>query len=182
MGSILFNNSNVVIASKDGWSISYSTTTSAFVIQTNDQASIKLYWAALYEGAYTPETLPPYSPKGYEAELDACHKHYYRFDDAFSFISSGFIASAGGYAYTMLHVPYFQSKSTVPSVTGKVHIGTSESITDTSPTATTFSADKATDGLIRLVATLDTANAALGGKPCVITLRSGDYLEISSEL
>lgn len=30
-------------------------------------------WAALYEGEYTAETLPPYVPKGYAAELAACN-------------------------------------------------------------------------------------------------------------
>lgn len=32
-------------------------------------------WAALYEGAYTAETLPPYVPKGYEAELAECQRY-----------------------------------------------------------------------------------------------------------
>ena len=34
------------------------------------------YWAALYEGSYTAETLPPYVPKGYAAELAECDLHY----------------------------------------------------------------------------------------------------------
>ena len=29
-------------------------------------------WAALYEGSYTAETLPPYIPKGYGVELMEC--------------------------------------------------------------------------------------------------------------
>ena len=32
------------------------------------------YWAALYEGSYTADTLPPYVPKGYAAELAECKK------------------------------------------------------------------------------------------------------------
>lgn len=35
-----------------------------------------LYWAALYEGAYTEETLPPYVPKGYATELAECQRYY----------------------------------------------------------------------------------------------------------
>ena len=31
---------------------------------------------ALYEGAYTAETLPPYVPKGYSAELAECQRYY----------------------------------------------------------------------------------------------------------
>lgn len=33
-------------------------------------------WVALYEGAYTAETLPPYVPKGYGAELIECLRYY----------------------------------------------------------------------------------------------------------
>lgn len=33
-------------------------------------------WAALYEGTYNDETVPPYKPKGYTAELTECRRHY----------------------------------------------------------------------------------------------------------
>ena len=32
-----------------------------------------IYWAALYEGSYTADTLPPYVPKGHAVELAACN-------------------------------------------------------------------------------------------------------------
>lgn len=35
-------------------------------------------WAALYEGSYTADTLPPYIPKGYGAELAECQRYYYK--------------------------------------------------------------------------------------------------------
>lgn len=35
-------------------------------------------WAALYEGEYTAETLPPYVQKGYAAELAECLRYYRR--------------------------------------------------------------------------------------------------------
>ena len=35
-----------------------------------------IVWAALYEGTYTAETLPPYVPKGYAAELAECQRYY----------------------------------------------------------------------------------------------------------
>lgn len=38
--------------------------------------SLTLYWAALYEGEYTAETLPEYKPKGYAAELAECLRYY----------------------------------------------------------------------------------------------------------
>lgn len=34
-------------------------------------------WAALYEGEHTAETLPPYVPKGYAAELLECQRYFY---------------------------------------------------------------------------------------------------------
>lgn len=33
-------------------------------------------WAALYEGEYTADTLPPYQPKGYAAELAECQRYF----------------------------------------------------------------------------------------------------------
>ena len=33
-------------------------------------------WAALYEGSYTADTLPPYVPKSYAAELAECQRYY----------------------------------------------------------------------------------------------------------
>lgn len=43
-------------------------------------------WAALYEGSYTAETLPPYVPKGYAAELAECQRYYYRLQESVNFI------------------------------------------------------------------------------------------------
>ena len=36
-------------------------------------------WAALYEGSYTADTMPPYVPKGYAAELAECMRYYQKF-------------------------------------------------------------------------------------------------------
>ena len=44
------------------------------------------YWAALYEGSYTADTLPPYVPKGYAAELVECMRYYYRLQNGTNFI------------------------------------------------------------------------------------------------
>ena len=38
--------------------------------------TISVEWAALYEGSYTADTLPPYTPKGYAAELAECQRYY----------------------------------------------------------------------------------------------------------
>ena len=54
-----------------------------------------LLWAALYEGSYTIDTLPPYVPKGYAAELAECDLYYRPLgDNAMSII--GMTSSDGG--------------------------------------------------------------------------------------
>lgn len=47
-------------------------------LQTFTGATVTIEWVALYEGAYTTETLPPYVPKGYGAEFTECQKYYVR--------------------------------------------------------------------------------------------------------
>lgn len=46
---------------------------STFSISLDPGTTITLAWAALYEGSYTADTLPPYVPKGYAVELAACN-------------------------------------------------------------------------------------------------------------
>ena len=43
--------------------------------KSSDQSCTPV-WASLYEGTYTADTLPPYVPKGYAAELAECMRYY----------------------------------------------------------------------------------------------------------
>lgn len=45
-------------------------------VQGINNAYMRIYWAALYEGSYTADTLPPYTPKGYAAELAECQRYF----------------------------------------------------------------------------------------------------------
>ena len=45
-----------------------------FALETNTEKAF--LWAALYEGSYTADTLPPYVPKGYVAELAECQRYF----------------------------------------------------------------------------------------------------------
>ena len=55
-------------------SIKYDNNDSVMFRFRNAQTTNQLvYWSALYEGSYTVDTLPPYVPKGYAAELAACN-------------------------------------------------------------------------------------------------------------
>ena len=44
----------------------------------NQSIEYMIEWAALYEGSYTAETLPPYVPKGYAVELAECMRYFER--------------------------------------------------------------------------------------------------------
>lgn len=70
-------------------------------------------WAALYEGEYTAETLPPYVPKGYAAELAECLR-YYRKIKANNETFAGYAANGVSYAF----IPLTQSMRIAPTVTG----------------------------------------------------------------
>ena len=69
-------------------------------------------WAALYEGEYTAETLPPYVPRGYVAELAECLR-YYRKIKANNETFAGY--ATGGVAYAFIPL---QAMRIAPSVTG----------------------------------------------------------------
>ena len=45
-------------------------------MDSTDGKSFVIKWAALYEGAYTADTLPAYVPKGYAVELAECQRYY----------------------------------------------------------------------------------------------------------
>ena len=47
-----------------------------FQIMISAGQTVTVEWAALYEGAYTADTLPSYQPKGYAAELAECQRYY----------------------------------------------------------------------------------------------------------
>lgn len=63
-----------------------------FSIRT-ETGTYTIQWAALYEGSYTVDTLPPYVPKGYAAELAECMRYYQIIP--FDFSWSGLATNAG---------------------------------------------------------------------------------------
>lgn len=54
----------------------------AYIRLRNVGTSMTVEWAALYEGTYLPENLPPYVPKGYAAELAECQRYYIHFGNS----------------------------------------------------------------------------------------------------
>ncbi len=69
------------------------------------KSAVTVYWAALYEGEYTAETLPEYQPKGYGAELAECQRYYQ-------------IRSANNIAAVDMRPTMRLSSPTITSVTG----------------------------------------------------------------
>ena len=94
-------------------------------------------WAALYEDEYTAETLPPYVPKGYAAELAECLR-YYRRITATNETFAGYCAN--GVSYCMIPLQTMRIKpSLVPS--GKFYYTLGDKQGTTTATATAHSAN-----------------------------------------
>ena len=94
-------------------------------------------WAALYEGEYTAETLPPYVPKGYAAELAECLRYYRRITAA-NETFAGYCAN--GVSYCMIPLQTMRIKpSLVPS--GKFYYTLGNKQGTTTATATAHSAN-----------------------------------------
>lgn len=66
-------------------------------IYNDSSAAINVRWAALYEGEYTAENLPPYIPKGYGVELTECLRYFERVYDHIYFSAAGGIHYSIGY-------------------------------------------------------------------------------------
>ncbi len=68
--------SGPVTAAASAGTITYDASAKTVTIATTEATVIA--WAALYEGSYTADTLPPYTPKGYAAELAECQRYYWQ--------------------------------------------------------------------------------------------------------
>lgn len=84
-----------------------------FVLAGLTSAS-KFVWAALYEGEYTADNLPPYVPKGYTAELAECQRYYYESSPTYY----GFTGSSGNIAYIYIELPQIMRITPSFEITG----------------------------------------------------------------
>ena len=101
-------------------------------------ADITVKCMALYEGEYTAETLPPYVPKGYAAELAECLR-YYRKIKANNETFAGYATNGVAYAFIALT----QTMRIAPTVTGggKFYYTLGSSHGTTTETATVHNAN-----------------------------------------
>ena len=70
---------NFINSNQNGISIVASNTSDTQIYVRLSAGSKSIIWAALYEGSYTAETMPPYVPKGYAVELAECERYYQRY-------------------------------------------------------------------------------------------------------
>ena len=103
-GTITINN-NPVITSDEGFDY----------VEIVCNAWKKIAWAVLYEGTYTADTLPPYVPKGYAAELTECLRYY----QAVSSASWTTCARPLGSAEFLVNLSATSPMRTVPQIAGK---------------------------------------------------------------
>jgi hypothetical protein len=73
-------------------------------MRANAGNSFALRWIALYEGTYTADTLPPYVPRDYAAELAACRRYYVQIP-AYATAFAGYVPADGNRASAVLMGP-----------------------------------------------------------------------------
>ena len=104
-------------------------------------ADITVKCMALCEGEYTAETLPPYVPKGYAAELAECLR-YYRRITATNETFAGYCAN--GVSYCMIPLQTMRMKpSLVPSGKFYYTLGNKQGTTTATATAHSANANRA---------------------------------------
>lgn len=74
-------------------------------------------WTALYEGSYTADTLPPYVPKGYAAELAECQRYYHVYT---RYYTCGFVSGSAKNYYMTVNIN--SPMRCMPSVTLESYI------------------------------------------------------------
>lgn len=74
--------------------------------------SCNVYWALLYDGSYTADTLPAYTPKGYAAELAECQRYFIRVRN-----SAAYGVISGKNCVVEVPLPMTMRKDIVPTAT-----------------------------------------------------------------
>lgn len=110
------------------YSTTFTDTYAAFYFRlTTANTTVKMRWAALYEGEYTADTLPPYIPKGYAVELLECQRYYYVPAGAANMAYAGYTASAANARITVpTPVPMRTTPSIVVGTIGNVQVYASD--------------------------------------------------------
>lgn len=130
-----------------------------------DYPSSTIQWAALYEGSYTAETLPPYVPKGYAAELAECQRYALPFNDAGSSGFSGYLHSDGVTARIFIPTPIRFRSDAVPSIS--VYDITALRVYPWNAKVASISVSNVTNSGVLVYAILESSKTP-GNTPCVL--------------
>lgn len=145
-------------------------TTDTFIprilLRTNAENDyMRCYWAALYEGSYTAETLPPYVPKGYAVELAECQRYALPFNDAGSSGFSGYLHSDGVTARIFIPTPIQFRSDAVPSIS--VYDITALRVYPWNAKVASISVSNVTNSGVLVYAILE-SNQSPNNTPCVL--------------
>lgn len=100
---------DAVTAAASAGTASFDAATNTFSLTASGEL---IKWAALYEGSYTADTLPPYVPKGYVAELLECQRYFFPLDRGC--ICFGSVNKWGSTFYGTIYTPV--AMRTKPSI------------------------------------------------------------------
>lgn len=103
---------NTVTLTGDNFDVEFSKSETCYIVRIVVKMPEVWYmflWAALYEGTYTADTLPPYVPKGYAAELAECMR-YYRY---YQMIMTGMTAWSFYAPYIRFDIPMRKSPTSI---------------------------------------------------------------------
>lgn len=162
--------------------IAYASSNTRFnvIIRNTTGSDITVKNCALYEGSYTVETLPPYVPKGYTAELMECRRYFRSLfgNESYEYLYMGqaFSATSG-----VIVVPIEIPMRITPTLTksGTISVTNSAGNVDSTP-VTSLSVAKAKDNAISL---LYAASGQTTGQATILTKKSASgYVYLSAEL
>lgn len=144
------------------------------------------YWAALYEGEFTADTLPPYVPKGYAAELAECQRYYKRIahsNSVYDVCLNGCLTDSAKVLF--LNVP-IEDMRTIPTgtITGGVIVRGVSGYIDNSSSGialVVYACKKGSVCLKREDGAAFSVNA-VNNTPIQINMPSGSKIEFSADL
>lgn len=139
----------------------------------------QIAWAALYEGEYTADTLPPYQPKGYGAELAECRRYFIRTTGNAIFVGAGSEDTSTVRCYIPTGGPM---RMTVPSVSPASGLSVSVRVHTGAYNATDATAAVASTDSNGVLLRLTSANQIINGQYALAAVCINTPLSISADL
>ncbi len=138
----------------------------------------RVEWAALYEGEYTLETLPPYVPKGYAAELAECQRYYWQYQHNNGMAVGTAYMNAATEAYVTFAFP--QTMRITPTISINDISTLRLMCVDGMKGVTAYTVARGTPNQLGVTFTTNSAGTAY--TPCVMRSNSGTIIAFSADL